>query len=419
MFSKYKFTPFLLLACVLFFIPRPSSAQNEEGNYITLNEVTPLRVLRSGALVSNEDLKELPKGSVIWIPKTKYDPKKPVAPKKQDYWLDAKTAVQGSFVGDVRLVAVPGLTDEKITALNTSHTSEDGKLYLSYKMLLDDSSSAENTVGGVAPPTPCCQTDSSQKNLDLLQDIAKATTEIKPDENQQSIIQTSTRKDCQDDRKSLIEMAPIGEVKTTAEAVFAKNPDLPASARSAIDQAFQFLNSNLSTIKNRNHMTVVDYTQPSSANRFYSINLSTGEIIASEVSHGRVSDDGKKQNFSCYSNKDGSNASPSGFLMTGELYTGKHGRSVRLHGLESKNGASCDRAIVVHQAKYIGDDSGGRSQGCPAIPQSKQSKDLIEQKLDSGALFYNFTADIRECTQKDIDSKKAKGKKKKKKKKRA
>jgi hypothetical protein len=75
-----------------------------------------------------------------------------------------------------------------------------------------------------------------------------------------------------------------------------------------------------------------------------------------------------------FSNRINSNQSSLGFFRVSEEYTGKHGESYRLDGLEKNiNHNARKRAIVIHSAWYVSDEiigsQGrlGRSFGCPAV----------------------------------------------------
>ena len=74
-------------------------------------------------------------------------------------------------------------------------------------------------------------------------------------------------------------------------------------------------------------------------------------------------------------------------LEEGVTYHGKHGLSLRLHGLdEGVNDAAFDRAIVIHGADYVRESIVpqlgrlGRSLGCPALSQEAAPRiiDLIK-----------------------------------------
>ena len=87
-----------------------------------------------------------------------------------------------------------------------------------------------------------------------------------------------------------------------------------------------------------------------------------------------------------FSNRPESLQSSLGFYVTKTTYFGKHGRSLKLSGLEPAiNDQAEARAVVVHGATYIGAHRlaapyMGRSFGCPAVPQEVSNKviDLIQ-----------------------------------------
>ncbi|MCI1189761.1 murein L,D-transpeptidase catalytic domain family protein [Hymenobacter sp. DH14] len=120
-------------------------------------------------------------------------------------------------------------------------------------------------------------------------------------------------------------------------------------------------------------LAVIDFDLPSSEKRFWVLDLATNQVLyRSLVAHGNNSG---QLDATQFSNTNGSNASSLGFYVTGSEYVGKHGRSLRLNGLDPGfNDQAAARAIVVHGAGYVSEDfikqNGrlGRSQGCPALP---------------------------------------------------
>lgn len=119
-------------------------------------------------------------------------------------------------------------------------------------------------------------------------------------------------------------------------------------------------------------LTIIDYTQPSTHRRLFVIDPATGRVLHRElVAHGRGSGD---LNATRFGNGDGSNRTSLGVFRTAETYTGKHGLSLRLDGLEpGVNSNARARAIVMHSASYVSDafirsvGRLGRSEGCPAL----------------------------------------------------
>lgn len=119
-------------------------------------------------------------------------------------------------------------------------------------------------------------------------------------------------------------------------------------------------------------LTVIDYSRPSRQKRLWVFDLATRKLLFEEwVTHGKNSGADVPTSFS---NRPNSYQSSLGLFETGQTYRGKHGRSLRLRGLEAGfNDNSESRAIVMHSAAYA--DPGvvpglgrlGRSQGCPAV----------------------------------------------------
>ncbi len=126
-------------------------------------------------------------------------------------------------------------------------------------------------------------------------------------------------------------------------------------------------------VRNDSLLTIIDYTMPSSADRFFVINLHLNQVVyKSLVSHGRNSGELYASRFS---NRKQSHQSALGFFLTAEPYRGGQGYSLMLNGVDTGyNDLSRARAIVIHGADYA---TGkyitrygrlGRSFGCPALP---------------------------------------------------
>lgn len=140
-------------------------------------------------------------------------------------------------------------------------------------------------------------------------------------------------------------------------------------------------------------LTVVDFDLPSTEKRLWVLDLAKKDILFHTlVAHGHNSGENEATNFS---NTDQSNMSSLGFYATGSEYTGKHGRSLKLQGLdEGFNTNAESRAVVMHGADYVSEDfikqNGrlGRSLGCPALPMDL--KDEIIETVNGGTcLFLN------------------------------
>ena len=132
-------------------------------------------------------------------------------------------------------------------------------------------------------------------------------------------------------------------------------------------------------------LTVCDFSQPSDSKRMYIIDIKNYKVLLNTyVAHGKNSGLEYARKFS---NRLKSQQSSLGFYITGNTYSGKHGLSLRLTGLDKGfNDNAARRAVVVHGARYIGESRAdavymGRSFGCPAVPQSVAPKviNLIKQ----------------------------------------
>lgn len=116
---------------------------------------------------------------------------------------------------------------------------------------------------------------------------------------------------------------------------------------------------------------IADFSLPSNQPRFHLVDVQAGRIVRSFlVAHGRGSDPQHSGRVQRFSNEVGSNASSDGAYRTGERYIGKHGRSIRLDGLDPSNSNAEVRAIVIHSAPYVSpavlqaQGKLGRSEGC-------------------------------------------------------
>jgi len=122
--------------------------------------------------------------------------------------------------------------------------------------------------------------------------------------------------------------------------------------------------------------------------RFFILNLETGGVHAMHVAHGAGSDPDADGYSTRFSNVPNSKASSLGFYLTGALYSGSHGKSMRLHGLSSTNSNVLSRAVVIHESAYVREANvrQGRSFGCLAVANSEIANALAS--LRGGALIY-------------------------------
>lgn len=149
------------------------------------------------------------------------------------------------------------------------------------------------------------------------------------------------------------------------------------------------------TVQNTQYLSIVDLSQSSRKKRFYLLDVQNYKLALNTfVSHGKSSGLDKAERFS---NTPESEASSLGFYVTKQTYSGKHGLSLKLAGVENGfNDNAESRAIVVHGAEYVNEGRVnsaymGRSQGCPALPQAQSAKVIRLIKGGSALFVYHPT----------------------------
>lgn len=149
-------------------------------------------------------------------------------------------------------------------------------------------------------------------------------------------------------------------------------------------------------VKNQQLLSIADLSQSSNSKRLYVIDFLKKKLLFNTyVAHGKNSGE---EYANVFSNQPESYKSSLGFYLTENTYSGSHGLSMKLKGLEKGiNDNAEERNIVVHGADYVSQQfclqNGrlGRSQGCPAVP-----KDLCEPIVNSikdGSCFFVFFPD--------------------------
>lgn len=140
-------------------------------------------------------------------------------------------------------------------------------------------------------------------------------------------------------------------------------------------------------------LTVVDFDLPSTSKRLWVLDLAKNTIAFNTlVAHGHNTGENAANSFS---NTTESNMSSLGFYVTRGEYEGKHGRSLKLQGLDEGFNTNAEaRAIVMHGADYVSEEfirqNGrlGRSLGCPALPMELKDE-IIETVTGGTCLFVN------------------------------
>lgn len=144
-------------------------------------------------------------------------------------------------------------------------------------------------------------------------------------------------------------------------------------------------------------LTIIDFRKSANEKRMWVIDLKNKKVLFQALTaHGRNTGELFAEKFS---NTPNSNQSSLGFYITGQKYIGKHGISMKLHGVEKGiNDMAEARAIVMHGADYVSESyiskygRLGRSFGCPAVPMGLH-KDIIPL-LAGGTCLFIFYPDI-------------------------
>jgi len=163
---------------------------------------------------------------------------------------------------------------------------------------------------------------------------------------------------------------------------------------SILEAAKQSLALHAGKVTKPEFIGIIDFAIPSYRPRFYVVSSDLKTVIAKYyTSHGRGSDPGDLSPVPVsFSNDSGSKATClSGFLGL-EEYVGKHGRSLRLEGLDPTNSNARSRSIVIHTAPYVDPARAkdkipmGRSEGCFVV--SKGDLSAVVSAFQGGGFIY-------------------------------
>lgn len=161
-----------------------------------------------------------------------------------------------------------------------------------------------------------------------------------------------------------------------AVAAFAPVRALAGTGSPILDAARGALARHGAAAQHRDLVGVADFGPASRVPRFHIVDMANGRVQSLLVAHGRGSDPEHSGWLKRFSNDFGSSATSNGVYLTADEYQGKHGRSMRLKGLDPSNSNAEPRAVVIHGAWYVGPlilaEHGklGRSEGCLAFSEA-------------------------------------------------
>lgn len=148
------------------------------------------------------------------------------------------------------------------------------------------------------------------------------------------------------------------------------------------------------SIKKAEYLTICDFSQSSRQKRLYIIDVANAKLVANTwVAHGRNSGNEYATKFS---NIPESLQSSLGFYVTAHTYSGEHGLSLRINGVDPGfNDKALARSIVIHGAAYVDGARAkagimmGRSFGCPAVPVKESAKIITTIKEGTCLFIYH------------------------------
>lgn len=193
-------------------------------------------------------------------------------------------------------------------------------------------------------------------------------------------------------RRNLLRVGATAGLLSAAGPALAAIPSYPRVNSALLRRARAALDRNERFLRDSDVIAIADFSQASSEARFYLVDTMSGKVISYHVAHGRGSDPHHSGYLDRFSNEPGSHASSAGAYVTGDFYSGKYGRSMRLRGLDRSNSNAEMRNIVMHAAPYAEpemlDRFGklGRSEGCFAF--SRANHLAVLERLGPGRLLY-------------------------------
>lgn len=219
---------------------------------------------------------------------------------------------------------------------------------------------------------------------------SKTSDSIAKDTSTDDILTTDKSKFC----------TSIQSINTTADKLIDQNPTLRQDmVRLGMNAYCYALKHSQNNLQNKHYLTLVDFSKPSFEKRMFVIDLDSMKIkMALNVAHGKNSGLATTTSFS---NRLQSKESSLGVFTTSQIYVGKHGRSLRLNGLEKGiNDNAMRRDVVMHCAPYVSDEfiklhhRAGRSWGCFAVSPAVCGH--LVDLLQNGSILFAFALPERE-----------------------
>jgi hypothetical protein len=216
-----------------------------------------------------------------------------------------------------------------------------------------------------------------------------------------ALISGKTRKIHKYSKPAVVASPATSSVASSAMAAADKIYDSLELATSGLsEKAFEFAWKGYQKLRAKgmlakdNVLSICDFSQSSRNKRLYVIDLVGMKLLINTyVAHGRNTGGEFAKSFS---NNPNSHKSSLGFYVTRSTYSGSHGLSLKIDGVERGfNDKALRRNIVVHGSEYVGSNFiennpfTGRSYGCPAVPDN-ESAEVINSIKDGSCLFIYY-----------------------------
>jgi len=173
----------------------------------------------------------------------------------------------------------------------------------------------------------------------------------------------------------------------------------PEALRKAFHAYYSYKLENPGRVRNP-YLYYVDFGLNGRTARGYVFDMDRMRLVEGPftVAHGSGSSSSKYSTPSRFSNRGGSKMTSLGLYRAQETYTfrGKSGGrgytsiGMRMAGVSGRfNSAARSRGIVAHGAPYVTASGAGRSEGCPAMEQSRARRLL--PKIANGGMVFHFS----------------------------
>jgi hypothetical protein len=179
--------------------------------------------------------------------------------------------------------------------------------------------------------------------------------------------------------------------------------------RIAFKAYYNFAATHATEVRNP-YFYFVDYGLDNRTPRGYVFNMDKLELVEGPfiVAHGRGSSIGKNAVPTRFTNRPGSASTSLGLYVAEETYSfsGHSGGQLytsiglRMDGKSGRfNSTARARGVVVHGAPYVTPSGSGRSEGCPAMEQSRARR--LIPKIANGGVVFLFSPNDQSWMQQD------------------